>query len=193
MTGKDHEDSISRPRFRRSVVLLSMIVLWLLRAVSIVHAQQPSEFQLKATYLYNFGKFVEWPPWAVATQNQMFNVCVIGEDPFGPTLDKTFENEHIAGKNAAARRISKAAEALSCSILFVSSSENGHVKEILSAVDRNGVLTVSDLPEFVKLGGMIQFVLDGSRIRFQINRGIAENSGLKLSSELLRVAAKVTP
>ena len=97
----------------------------------------------------------------------------------------------VDGKGAEARRISKPQEALDCRILFVSSSEANHLKDILATLDKANILTVSDIPQFSELGGMIQFVLDGNKIRFEVNLTAAENAGLTLSSELLKVATAV--
>jgi hypothetical protein len=158
-----------------------------------VQAQQtkPAEYVLKATYLYNFAKFVEWPPKVVAANEDPFAICVLGEDPFGSKLDSTLDGETIDGKAVLARRISKPQEALGCRILFISSSEQTRLRETLAALDKNSILTVSDMPEFSRQGGMIQFVSDGSRVRFEINLTAATGAGLTLSSELLKVATTV--
>ena len=89
------------------------------------------------------------------------------------------------------KRISKPQDAVACRILFINSTEETHLREILAAVDQVGVLTVSDMPDFSRRGGMIQFVLDGEKVRFEVNLTSAESSGLTLSSELLKVAATV--
>jgi hypothetical protein len=156
-------------------------------------AQQPkpSEYQVKATYLYNFGRFVKWPGTVPTGKGDSFSVCVLGQDPFGPILDSTLAGEALDGKPVVLRRISKPQDAGDCRILFISSAEEKHLKEILAALDESGVLTVSDMPGFARRGGMIQFVLEGDRVRFEINLASAENARLVLSSELLKVASSV--
>jgi hypothetical protein len=168
------------------------VVLSLLH-LPVLQGQQPkvSEYQVKATYLYNFGRFVQWPPNATAAKGDSFSICVLGQDPFGPTLDSTLAGEMLDGKPLAVKRISTPRDAGECRILFVSSTEEHHLKEILAAVEQAGVLTVSDIPGFSRRGGMIQFVMEGDRVRFEINLATAENSRLVLSSELLKVAAAV--
>jgi len=183
--------SYKRTRSHRLGILLLLSAVWFLHVATVLMAEQANEFQVKAAYLYNFGKFVEWPAGVPASQGDSFVVCVLGTDPFGSTLDSTFSNERIKGKNVLARRISKPADATSCRILFISSSESPRLKEILAAVDKAGVLTVSDIPQFSRVGGMIQFVVDGSKVRFEINRARAEGAGLTVSSELLKVASVV--
>jgi hypothetical protein len=172
---------------------MALAVAWVLVGVLCLHAQQskPTEYQVKAAYLYNFGRFVKWPPGLAAGKGDSFPVCVLGRDPFGPILDSTLAGEALEGKPVVIRRIARAQDAADCRILFVSSTEENHLKEILAATDQAGVLTVSDIPGFSRRGGMIQFVAEGDRVRFEINLASAESARLVLSSELLKVAAAV--
>jgi hypothetical protein len=171
----------------------TVIVILALLHIPIVRAQQPkvTENQVKATYLYNFGRFVQWPPNVAAAQDNSFPICVLGQDPFGPTLDSTLAGESLDGKPVVARRISRAQEVGDCRILFISSTEENHLKQILAALENTLVLTVSDMPDFSRRGGMIQFVLEGSRVRFEINLASAEAAKLSVSAELLKVAVTV--
>jgi YfiR/HmsC-like len=176
---------------RRTRLKIVAIVVALCSCLNL-HAQQPKpgEYDVKAVYLYSFGKFVRWPAETMAKSGS-FPICVLGHDPFGPALDTALAGSAVDGKGAEARRISKPQEALDCRILFVSSSETSRLKDIFAALDKTNILTVSDIPQFSKLGGMIQFVLDGNKIRFEVNLTAAENAGLTLSSELLKVATAV--
>jgi hypothetical protein len=164
----------------------------LLAAVSWLPAQNamPSEYQVKAVYLYNFGRFVEWPA-QVMTGRDSFAICVLGQDPFGPTLDATLVGETIAGRVVTAKRIASPQESDDCRILFLSSAEANSLKKIIEAMRKHAVLTVSDMPQFVSRGGMIQFVLEDKRVRFEVNLTAAQEAGLTLSSELLKVATTV--
>ena len=166
---------------------------WALVAASCLRAQQakPNEYQVKATYLYNFGKFVKWPATAPAGKSDSFAVCVLGQDPFGSILDATLAGEALDGKPVVLRRIPRPQDATDCRILFISATEEKHLKEILIALDEAGVLTVSDMPGFTRRGGIIQFILEGEKIRFEINLASAESAKLVFSSELLKVAASV--
>ncbi|HKR32509.1 MAG TPA: YfiR family protein [Terriglobales bacterium] len=170
-----------------------MPVLWALIAATNLVAQQQrvSEYQVKATYLYNFGRFVRWPDNFASGKGNSFGVCVLGQDPFGPALNSTFAGETLDGKPVVIRRISKPEDAVGCRILFISSSEEVHLQAILAVLDDEGILTVSDMRDFTQRGGMIQFVLESNKIRFEINLASAESSGLVLSSELLKVASTV--
>jgi len=156
-----------------------------------VFAQQdkPGEYQVKAVYLFNFGKFIEWPP--DAAKRESFDICVLGHDPFGSVLESTLAGEKIGNLQALARRISSVREATNCEILFISSSESARIKQILGSIEKRGVLTVSDLPDFTNGGGMIQFVVQDNKIRFAVNLTAAEKAGLTISSQLLKVATAV--
>ena len=152
---------------------------------------KPTEYQVKAVYLFNFARFVAWPGRIAAAGREPFNVCVLGQDPFGPSLDATVSGETIDGVHVAVKRISQPPEAMSCRVLFISSSEEARLKEILAVLDKTSVLTVSDMPQFTQHGGMIQFVTEANRVRFEVNLTSAERTGLTLSSQLLKVAIGV--
>jgi hypothetical protein len=153
--------------------------------------QKPTDYQVKAAYLYNFGRFVEWPAKVAAAKDDSFTVCVLGEDPFGPALDATLAGETMNGKSVVARRISAPEESSNCQILFVSSAEDRRIDKIIGALKKEAVLTVSDMPRFSQRGGMIQFLLEGNRVRFEVNLSAAQRAGLTLSSELLKIATTV--
>lgn len=175
------------------------IILCLLCAASmclpslLVYAQQarPGEYQVKAAYLYNFSRFIEWPPLPAADKDEPFVICVLGKDPFGSVLDATLSGEGIAGQSLVARRLSKLQDALACRILFVGASEEDHLKEIFAVLGKSSVLTVSDIPRFSERGGMIEFVLKGDKVRFEVNVSNAADAGLTVSSDLLKVAIAV--
>lgn len=152
---------------------------------------KPLDFEVKATYLLNFGRFATWPTGMPSSERGRFPVCVIGRDPFGTALDQTVAGETIDGQSVVARRIVKEQEATYCRILFVSGSEEAHLPAILRVTESAGVLTVSDIPRFTDRGGMIQFVSQDRRVRFQVNDAAVQQAGLSLSSQLLRVAISV--
>lgn len=168
------------------------ILLWALFFVPCTQAQKskPTDSQVKAVYLINFARFVEWPD-KLGTQQDSFTICVLGPDPFGRTLDTMLAGEKIAGRIAVAKRISTPQDSFDCRILFVSSVETGSINRMLETAKKQGVLTVSDMPHFANRGGMIQFVTDDKRVRFEVNLTAAQRAGLTLSSELLKVATVV--
>jgi YfiR/HmsC-like len=196
MKRADHRVAFRERRWsRRDHPVLRIILAafsWLLIAVSSVLGQQkPSEYQVEAAYLYNFGRFVEWPANLPTAKADSFSICALGEDPFGPSLHATFAGERVGNKSVVARRISNPRESADCQILFISSSERSRLNKIIESLDKTAVLTVSDMPQFSQRGGMIQFVLEDNRVRFEVNLSATQKAGLTLSSELLKVATAV--
>jgi hypothetical protein len=144
----------------------------------------PSEYQVKAAFLYNFVKFVEWP----SVQAGEVGICVIGKDPFGGALDLAVEGKSLDGRRFAVRRIGEIADARGCHALFVGRSESKRAAEIAAAARGWSVLTVSDIEGFAAQGGMIAFLVADHRVRFQINAANAAGAGLRISSKLLQLA-----
>ena len=188
-----HQDLQLRRRERSLAGRLGRATLACLLWPGLLQAQQarPLDYEVKATYLFNFGRFTTWPLTTVAAEGNLFSVCVLGHDPFGPALEATLAGETITGKPIVARRIAKSSDAVGCRILFVSGSEESQLPSVLQTAGGAGILTVSDLPQFAARGGMIQFVSQGNRIRFEVNLTAVEQANLTLSSELLKVATAV--
>jgi len=186
-------DRATRPVLNVRRLLLAVAAACAFLAIPVLHAQnpRPTDYQVKATYLYNFGRFIEWPGKVAAAQGGSFTVCVLGQDPFGPSLDATLAGETIGGKTIVAKRISSAEESGDCQILFLSLTDDSRLNKLIADLDKKAVLTVSDAPQFIKRGGMIQFVLEGKRVRFEVNLTATQHAGLTLSSELLKVATAV--
>jgi hypothetical protein len=153
---------------------------------------RPTEYQVKAAYLTDLGRFVEqWSSRPQPTPDEAFDICVLGQDPFGAILDAAVKGEKIAGSPLTAKRIARPQDAAGCRILFIASSEESQLSALIAGLGGAPVLTVADIPDFVKQGGMIQFVLDGNHVRFEINVAASRRAGLKLSSELLKLARVV--
>lgn len=178
---------LHRTRWICRDLLLGLAFLNIATAAAQVH--KPSEYEVKAAYLYSFGKFVKWP--SSVSQNDSFVVCVLGNDPFGTTLDSLVNGEMIDGKRLSTSRVNTPADAGKCRVLFIGVKEASRMSSILSDLHRTPVLTVSDAPDFVERGGMLQFVMREDKVRFLVNLGAAEKVGLTLSSELLKVAVGV--
>jgi hypothetical protein len=150
-------------------------------------SHKPSQYEVEAVYLYDFGKFVRWPEEANASPLQ---ICVAGQDPYGDALRKTIAGENINGRELSVRHVSRTEEA-GCSILFIDTSESAHLAPLLAGVSGKPVLTVSEIPNFLERGGMIQFEVVSNRVRFSVNLTAANRSHLSVSSELLKVALNV--
>jgi hypothetical protein len=152
------------------------------------------EYQVKAVYLYNFAQFVTWPRGAFAGRTAPLELCIAGEDPFGPALDRVVQGERVDGHPLVVRRDRTHSDLRGCHILFVGASEDSHVEAVLAGLgDGATTLTVGESGRFLRAGGLIRFKLDQNRVRLEVNRTQLDRQGLKLSSKLLRVAELVTP
>lgn len=153
----------------------------------------PSEYQVKAVFLFNFAQFVDWPPEAVADSQAPLVIGVLGGDPFGDLLDATVRGEHRGGRAFVVRRYERVEDIKACDILFIDRSAADRLAGLLPSLKNRPILTVSDAEGFAEHGGMIGFVTDRHRIRLKINLGVAQAAHLTISSKLLRVAEIVSP
>jgi hypothetical protein len=153
-------------------------------------ADDSLEYEVKAAFLLNFIKFIDWPASAFANSGSPVAICILGNDPFGHALDQVVEGETVNGRKVALQRIKRAPPAKSCQVLFIAKSEKDTLKTILPGLGP-GVLTVGEEDSFLRAGGMIAFVIENRRVRFDINQAAAEAAALKLSSKLLSVARAV--
>lgn len=171
----------------RAIMALACLIPIALRA------QPPalSQSQVEAAYIYNFGKFVQWPAAYAAGSGRSFAICAFAGDPFAPVLQSILAGRTLQGNPVVIRSVAKPQQATGCRILFIGSSNEDRLKDILTALDHTPVLTVSDIADFSRRGGMIEFVMENNYIRFAINRTVAEDAGLALDSDLLKVAVAV--
>lgn len=151
--------------------------------------QGASAEDVEAAYLYNFGKFVRWPE---SGGHEPLLICIAGQDSFGQDVTRLVSGEQINGHSLEARMLRRGETAQGCSILFVSATERARLERLLAETEGRPMLTVSDAPDFLARGGIIQFVLVEDHVRFSVNLDAAARHGLVLSSELLKVAVSVT-
>jgi hypothetical protein len=153
-------------------------------------AQTPAatEYEVKAAFLYNFAKFVEWPPEALAAPSAPMVIGVLGTDPFGHTLDRIVADKQIGGHPLVIKRLKDASEAEGCQIVFVGTADRAALKRLVQSNARHAVLTVGEIEGFTQEGGIIQFVIQENKVRFQINAAAADKAGLKISAQLLKLA-----
>jgi hypothetical protein len=149
------------------------------------------EYQIKAVFLYNFAKFVEWPPSSFPNASTPLRICVFGQDPFGRELRAITNGKTVDGHRLEVSNVTDLQQARACHILFIASSEKGQMKQVLESLRGIDVLTVADTKGFVERGGMINFVLENDRVQFEVSPKAAEQAGLKISSKLLSVAKLV--
>lgn len=153
--------------------------------------EKPTEYQIKAAFLYNFAKFTEWGGANPVSRERGFVMCVAGKDPFGPAL-AAIEGKLVHGQRLRVRLGVPLEEARGCNMLFVSEFEERRAPAFLKAVQEHPVLTVSDIEGFTDAGGMIGLVLADSRIQFDVNLAPANRANLKISSQLLGLARSVS-
>ena len=178
-------------RLRLSPAVLLLLFLALGRGAAWAEAPSASEYEVKAAFLYNFAKFVEWPPTAFADQSSALVIGVLGDDPFGVDLDRAVEDKTVNGRALVVRRFKRLEEVTTCHILFVSASESGRLAHVLELLRTSSVLTVDEDDQFVHLGGIINFTIRDNKVHFVINAEAAQQAGLKISSKLLKVADTV--
>jgi hypothetical protein len=171
---------------RRKTSLLGLCLL-----AAVTQAQSATEYQVKAAFLFNFARFVEWPAEAFASGDSALQICVLGQDPFGRDFEQVIVDKTVNGHRIEVAHPDGIPQARACQILFVAASEKAHVPSILQGLKGASVLIVGDTPGFAALGGTINFVLDDGRVRFEINLKAAELGHLKISARLLTVAKVV--
>lgn len=151
----------------------------------------PSEYQMKAAYIYNFAKFVEWPVKALPPGNEPLIIGVLGDNPFDGVLDRTVRDKKIDTHPLLVRHIDSLKDLKSCQILFISSDEKKNWPEIASELSGAAVLTVSENWDlFIQDGGMVYLFIEDKKICFDINDAAAKRAGLTISSKLLQLAKK---
>ncbi len=154
--------------------------------------EMPTEYQVKAVFLYNFINFVTWPDDTFTDKDDPFEICILGEDPFNGELSKIVEGEKSKGNRPIViSNINSVDEALGCQILFTSIANKRQLKNITSKLDSKNVLLVGESIDFAENGGTIGFITMENRVQFEINITMAEKSNLRIDSRLQRIAKKI--
>ena len=158
-----------------------------------LQAAAPTEYQLKAVFLFNFAQFVDWPQESFPEAQTPLVIGVLGEDPFGTYLDEIVSGETVNNRQLEIQRYRRVDEMKTCHILFISQSESKRLEQIVADLKGRSILTVSDSVGFTRYGGMIRFVTEKNKLRLRINLEAATAANLTISSKLLRPAEIVTP
>jgi hypothetical protein len=148
-------------------------------------AEPLNEYQVKAAYLYNFAKFVEWPAGAFRSPSAPIEICILGRDPFGRWLTDLVDGRQIDGRPLIVRHTSNAQQASGCHILFVSSFENKRLPAMLAEIKTSGLLIVGESDTSRTPGVVINFRLEGANVRFEIDVNAAARAEVRISSRLL--------
>jgi hypothetical protein len=169
--------------------LCTLALLALAGAIPARPQAAPSvEYQVKAAFLFNFVKFVEWPQDAFQTEKTPITLCAFRHDPFGSALDEVLRGKAINSRELQARRINDLTELKTCQLVFVSDSEGKQLPEILNTVKGSSALVVGESADFAERGGAVQFFLENSKLRFAINVDAIQRARLQASSKLLALA-----
>jgi uncharacterized protein DUF4154 len=174
-------------RFATRAVLAWALALLAARGA----AAAPAEYAVKAAFLYNFSKFVEWPAGAFASPADPIRICVVGENPFGGLLAEAVRDKQVNGRSFTVQETSTIAEAATCQIVFLAASEERRFDELLRQLGARPILTVGDANSIAARGGIIGLTVEDSKVHFEVNLPAARQAGLKLSSQLLKVATRL--
>ena len=156
--------------------------------IAAAQSEQPSEYEVKAAFLFNFTKFVEWPDSSFPDAHSPIVTGIVGDDPFGASLTRLVAGQKAQGRSIAIIRYRRGDDLRRCHVLFISGSERTRIAQILAALQDTGVLTVSDIDGFAEAGGAVQFVMQENRVHFVVNLDAASQSKLRVSAKLLALA-----
>jgi hypothetical protein len=146
------------------------------------------EYQVKGAFLLNFAKFVAWPASAFKGPDDPIVICILGQNPFGPALERAAQNASAGKRSIQVRSIQTLQQLGACQIVFASSAERKRVRGVVDALQGGAVLSVGETEGFLSTGGMIAFRVEGERVRIEINQQTAERAGLRISAKLLSLA-----
>jgi len=174
------------------IVALSVSLSWAPGALAQDRdSSNSSEYLIKAGFIFNFAKFVEWPQTTFAQPDSPIVIGILGTDPFGAIIDQIVQDKKIGGRGFVVKRLKWGADPKDlkeCKILFVGASERMHIDELVQIVRGLPILTVGETPGFAERGGVIRLVLEDNKVRFEVNVDAAHQAGLTISSRLLTLA-----
>jgi len=173
---------------RLLTAVLAAVMLPCVATITTAETPVLLENQVKALFLFNFAKYVDWPSQAFPSDNATIVIGLVGEGSFGDDFKQVIAGKTINGRTVVVKRVAGEQEYKSCHILFISASQKDHLAEILSAVKGSAILTVGETEQFLAQDGMINLRKKENKIRLEINLGAAQRANLKLSSKLLGVA-----
>lgn len=182
----------SQRRPPRLLLLLLVESLALAPQLAIAQDYQAGEYELKAAFLCNFTKFVEWPSSTDSDSRAPLQLCILGRDPFGSALQQVIADRPPNARPLLIRHLRGSEDLRSCHVLFISSSEWTSAPRIFKALEGAGVLTVGDTNHFAEKGGVIELFLVNKQVRLVINSAAASRGGLRISSKLLALAQIVS-
>ena len=190
--GPQFEGKRGPRRLRLTCCIGALIAVFATSTKDVVSQVSATEDQIKAAYLFNFAKFVEWPAEAFATSDSSMNFCVLGQSQTGDEMETLVHGKTINSRAIKVRRLGKAEEIKDCHLIFVAAGNGKQLQQLLQAAKGKPVLLVGEAPGFARSGGMIDFVTESGRVLFEVNPSTAEEAHLKISSKLLALARIVS-
>jgi hypothetical protein len=187
----DPKSAVLSNAVTRWVAVLIGLAMLCVSTTSGKGAEVLKEYELKAAFLYNFTKFIEWPTNSFAEANAPFVVAVAGNSPCTAELQKIAKERKVNGRALIIKLVKTPEAAKGAHVLFVSVSEDARLKEWLAAAHSAGVLSIGESEPFFKQGGIINFILEGEKIRFDLNIGQANATELKISAQLQKLARTI--
>jgi hypothetical protein len=175
------------PLLRYRPQLAVALALALAMPISIP-AQAVGEYEVKAAFLFNFTRFVDWPP---SSGSSPFCIGIAGDDPFGDALEEVVKGRFAGGHAIVVKHIKPGEESAACEIVFVSGADARKMRAALGRLQHAAVLTVGEGPDFCHSGGVIAFQVEENKVRLEINPEAAQRARLQISSKLLSLATLV--
>jgi hypothetical protein len=173
---------------RKCLLTISLV---LLVATHLAAAQTASDHAVKAAYIYNFAKFVEWPAASFGDASTAMRFCILNDPSFGEELNRIVAGKLIASRPVEVVHVQDGGRSRNCQVLYINSVQSRQTRRVIEVLRGASVLTVGESDDFLEDGGVIDFVLQDDRIHFHINRKSANDAGLRISSRLLAVARRV--
>lgn len=189
--GRQYVSNDGRRRFHRLRLGPLLLLAALLLFTGKGSAEVSKEYQIKAAYLYNFTKFVEWSPQHFKSADSPILIGILRKNPFGDELAKIVQDRKVNGREIRIIILNSIKDANTVQVLFIGQGEEKNFSRDLLLLQKSGVLTVGETRKFTELGGMITFAVIADKVRFEINQGTAEESGIRISSQLLKLASFV--
>lgn len=171
----------------RAIMRVLLLGAWLV-GQPLTAAAPLNEYEVKAAFLFQFTRFVEWPPTMFPDAEAPLVVGVLGQDPFGDHLRSAFQGRTAQGRQIVVRHVRHGQQLQQCHLLFVSASEEARIPDLLRTVGTAGVLTVGDSPGFAEAGGAVNFVIEAARVKLEVNMRAAERARIRISSKMLTLA-----
>jgi hypothetical protein len=183
---------VSRVRSRRARRASTLVVACWLTLNSSLKAQsrnqESEEYPVKLAFLYNFTKFVEWPPRSYGEAGSPLTICIVGDDPFSPDLEGELQTREVRGHPVKIKKLKPDADLNACQIVFVPLTAETHAISIVMRLKRSNTLTIGETEGFAMLGGIINLTIEENKLHFEVNPIAADRAGLKISSKLLSLA-----